>query len=210
MKGLLLKDWYLARTHCRAFLLILFVFAIVSAYSENNAFAVLYPIILSSILPVTLVSYDERSKWQFYADTMPYKRRDIVSVKYLVMLICLLFTTLIMGAVSAVKLLIEHNLELPELAAFIGTALMLGILPASLMLPVIFKFGVERGRIAYYAALGVVFACVFGFTYVSRNTGPAELLTDTFPFRFALPVAALLILGVSWLLSVKFYEKREL
>ena len=45
MKGLLLKDWYLARTHCRAFLLILFVFAIVSAYSENNAFAVLYPII---------------------------------------------------------------------------------------------------------------------------------------------------------------------
>lgn len=28
MKGLLLKDWYLARKHCRAFLLILFVFAI--------------------------------------------------------------------------------------------------------------------------------------------------------------------------------------
>lgn len=210
MKGLLLKDWYLARTHCRAFLLILFVFAIVSAYSENNVFPVLYPIILSSILPVTLVSYDERSKWQFYADTMPYKRRDMVSVKYLVMLICLLFTTLIMGAVSAVKLLMERNLELPEITAFMGTALMLGILPASLMLPVIFKFGVERGRIAYYAALGVVFACVFGFTYVSRNTEPAELLTDTSPFRFALPVAALLILGVSWLLSVKFYEKREL
>ena len=126
------------------------------------------------------------------------------------MLICLLFTTLIMGAVSAVKLLMERNLELSELAAFIGTALMLGILPASLMLPVIFKFGVERGRIAYYAALGVVFACVFGFTYVSRNTEPAELLTDTSPFRFALPVAALLILGVSWLLSIKFYEKREL
>ena len=77
MKGLLLKDWYLARKHCRAFLLILFVFAIVSAYSENNVFPVLYPIILSSILPVTLVSYDERSKWQFYADTMPYKRREI-------------------------------------------------------------------------------------------------------------------------------------
>lgn len=36
MKGLLLKDWYLARTHCRAFLLILFVFAIVSAYSGKQ------------------------------------------------------------------------------------------------------------------------------------------------------------------------------
>lgn len=52
MKGLLLKDWYLARTHCRAFLLILFVFAIgFRILRENNAFAVLYPIILSSILP---------------------------------------------------------------------------------------------------------------------------------------------------------------
>jgi len=207
MKGLLLKDWYMAKKYCRNYLFIILVFAIASGYAENNFF-MLYPMIMASILPVTLISYDERSKWQNYADTMPYKRRDIVTVKYLCMLIILISVVLLIGIVNLVKSLISDDLNIAEIAAFCGNSLLVGIFPASLMLPVIFKFGVEKGRIAYYITIGLVFGCVFAFAYASSNTAILEALTHS--LRTAIPVIGLLLLAVSWFLSVKFYERREL
>ncbi len=207
MKGLLLKDWYMAKKYCRSFLIIILAFAVSSVFSENNIF-IFYPIIMASLLPVTLISYDERSKWQYYADTMPYKRRDIVTVKYLVMLILLVSVVIFMGTLSSVKSLVHHDFNLAEIAAFVGNSLILGVFPASVMLPVIFKFGVEKGRLAYYVTIGLVFACVFAFSYFSANNQFMKFITES--FHAFIPIAAILLFGFSWFLSIKFYEKREL
>ena len=42
-----------------------------------------YPTIMFGILPVTLISYDERFHWPAYAGTLPLRRRDEVREKYL-------------------------------------------------------------------------------------------------------------------------------
>ena len=43
MKGLLLKDLYMAAKYCRAFLLIVVVFLAVSFFGDDNIFFVVYP-----------------------------------------------------------------------------------------------------------------------------------------------------------------------
>ena len=64
MKGLLLKDFYLISKYCRAFLFIMAVFIGVSFLGEGNLFFAFYPCIISGMLPMTLIAYDEQKrKW---------------------------------------------------------------------------------------------------------------------------------------------------
>ena len=84
MKGLLLKDFYLSWRYCRAFLVIVAVFLAVSFVGEDNVFFMIYPIMIASVIPMTLLSYDEHDKWTSYSGTLPYTRTQLVSSKYLV------------------------------------------------------------------------------------------------------------------------------
>ena len=84
MKGLLLKDWYMVKTYCRAYLLIAVVFIALSFFSDNNMFFVFYPCLLCGMIPVNLLAYDERSRWTQYSGTLPYTKTQIVSGKYLI------------------------------------------------------------------------------------------------------------------------------
>ena len=89
MKGLILKDFYMAMKYCRVYLAITIIFAIASIYG-NSTFFLFYPVLMAGIIPVNLISYDEKSKWNVYVGAFPYTRREFVSVKYIV---CLLYTS---------------------------------------------------------------------------------------------------------------------
>ena len=84
MKGLLLKDLYLAAKHCRAFLLVAVVFLGVSFAGDENIFFIVYPTLITSMIPMTLISYDERDRWTQYSAALPYSRGQLVSSKYLI------------------------------------------------------------------------------------------------------------------------------
>ena len=53
MKGLLRKDLYLMIKYCRLFFILIIVFSFAGAWN-NNLFFALYPITISSIIPVNL------------------------------------------------------------------------------------------------------------------------------------------------------------
>ena len=75
MKGLLLKDFYMACKYCRAYLLIVLVFALAAPFTYgNNLFMLFYPCILASMVPVNLLAYEAQCKWEPFAGTLPYSR----------------------------------------------------------------------------------------------------------------------------------------
>ena len=57
MKGLLLKDFYMAMKYCRTYVVIAVVFSLFSIWG-NTSFLIAYPILLASVIPVNLISYD--------------------------------------------------------------------------------------------------------------------------------------------------------
>ena len=203
MKGLLRKDLYMTAAYFRVFLVLLGVFLVVGFFAkEASTFIVIYPMIIGMMLPVSLLSYDERFRWNRSCDAMPCSRAQVVSAKYLLTLISvlLIFALTMLGQ----WLRLGPDGRLDELAALAPLLLGLGLVGPALLLPIIFRLGVEKGRLAYFVAVGVVVAVGVG---VGRELDPAAPVS----VPLALPIAgSFLLFGLSWLLSIKLYETREL
>lgn len=207
MKGLLLKELYMTAKYCRPFLLIVVVFLAVSFFGDDNIFFILYPVLISSMIPVTLMSYDEHDKWTLYSATLPYTRSQLVSSKYLIGLIFGAAAYVISIAAIIVRMQLNGYFSLDALLGMAVILLALGMLAPTLLLPLVFKFGTEKGRIAFYVMIGLMTA--------------AGTIAAGLGLQFALPAGGVWILAaavliivllyvLSWRLSIVFYHKREL
>ena len=101
MKGLLRKDLYMTLAYFRIFLAMMALFLVVGYFAEDSMFLIIYPMIIGMMLPVSLLSYDERFHWNRTCDAMPCSRAQVVSSKYLLTLLSVLLlfvlTMLIQG-----------------------------------------------------------------------------------------------------------------
>ena len=208
MKGLLLKDWYMMKKYCRAYLLIAVVFIAVSLFSNDNMFFVFYPCLLCGMIPVNLLGYDERSRWMQYSGTLPYTKTQIVSGKYLIGLLSQITILVATGVAQAAKMLIAHNFELGDFAVLMLLMLIVSTLTSSICLPFVFKLGVEKGRTAYYVMIG--FVC--GASVLASSILRGQLVSEIKP-NLILALVAVAGIGIyilSWYLSIVFFEKREI
>lgn len=198
MKGLLYKDLCILLKQMKFVLLMVAVFCLcMSLYNGFTLFFVLY---ISILTPMSLLSFDERSKWDTFAEMLPYSTRSLVLSKY----ICgwlILGYTVILYAVGLVIASPGHTFgqdALLHLTLFLSAALLL----QGLYYPVLFRFGVEKGRLAMIIVMAVV--GVIGF-------GLFPLVTALGLSGFA-PLVGVLLLGIavcggSVFVSEKLYRK---
>ena len=208
MKGLLLKDWYMMKKYCRAYLFIAVVFIAVSLFSNDNMFFVFYPCLLCGMIPINLLGYDERSRWMQYSGTLPYTKTQIVSGKYLIGLLSQITILVATGVAQAAKMLIAHNFELGDFAVLMLLMLIVSTLTSSICLPFVFKLGVEKGRTAYYVMIG--FVC--GASVLASSILRGQLVSEIQP-NLILALVAIVGIGIyilSWYLSIVFFKKREI
>lgn len=144
MKGLLLKDFYMARKYCRAYVVIAVVFSLLAVWG-NTSFLLAYPVLLASVIPVNLISYDEKSKWSSFSGVFPYSKQQLVSVKYLMALIFLAFAIILVLVGQITRMLINNEFDVNALLSLVALLPAMGLFAPSLMLPAIFKFGAEKG-----------------------------------------------------------------
>ena len=204
MKGLLLKDTYMMVRLCRMFLLLDAVFLGVWMFGNGNLFFLTYPCLLTTMVPMTLISYDEREKWDVFAATLPYSRAQIVSCKYLIGL-CL--SALVLAVAAVGQIFRGTSGGDPEFLTMLPVLLTACLLAPAVLYPFVFRFGAEKGRIVYY----VVIAVVCGGSVVLQNMEVVSLLGGL--SVGSIPMGMLIVAAVyagSWLLSIRFYEKREL
>ncbi len=208
MKGLLLKDWYMINKYCRYYLFVSLGFVILSVVSSGNMFFVFYPCLLCGMIPVNLLGYDERSRWTEYVGTLPYTKTQIVSAKYLIGLFIQIAMLTVVCIVQAAKTSIEGTFVLKEFLLLMMLLLIMASVASSLTLPFIFKYGVEKGRGAYYVMIGVVSAGSVIATSIFN-----EGLQNEIKINAVFPIACIVGVGIyalSWYLSVVFYKKKEI
>jgi len=207
MKGLLLKDWYMMKKYCRYYLFVSIGFIILSMMSSGNMFFIFYPCLLCGMIPVNLLGYDERSRWTEYVGTLPYTKTQIVSVKYLTGLFTQIAVLIVICIAQGVKMGIEGNFVLKEFLVLMMLLLIMTSVASSLTLPFVFKYGVEKGRGAYYVMIGVACAGSIIATTIFKDSMQNEIQLNA-----VLPIACLAGIGIyvlSWYLSIVFYENRE-
>lgn len=206
MKGLLLKEFYLTVKHCRALLLIAVVFLGISFAGDENIFFIVYPTLITSMIPMTLISYDERDRWTQYSAVLPYSRGQLVSAKYLIGLLFTIIMALFTILALVLKMVLLSAISLYEIGVIGIVLLVMGLIGPTFLLPFVFRFGVEKGRILYYVMIALICACGAAAATAGNQV---QLSSQKGQLAFVV-FAAILLYALSWYLSVRVYQKREL
>ena len=208
MKGLMLKEFYMAWKYCWLFLVITLVFlGMAMLPSSENLFLLVYPSALACFIPVTLLSYDSQSKWDVYFETLPTSRAQYVSAKYLIGLI---YGEFVLGLTALTQLLaMKLNAEgdLNQLWSLLCAIQFLAITPPALCLPLIFKWGVEKGRIVFLVMIGVVCG---GSAVLALNVNDGGIFSLPGNLSVWLLLGAIVLYALSWRLSIRLYRTRQL
>ena len=163
----------------------------------------IFPVIVGSVTPATLLSYDEKFRWNQYCDTMPISRAAVVAEKYVLTAATVLLLTT--GSVAVQLMASGRTGKAPDdLGLIAALTFTVGLLPPCVMLPAVYKFGMEKGRIVYYFCIGA--ACAIPFALPS-NALDGGMSTASV---FLLPVIAAALFAVSWAISTAVYVKKSL
>jgi len=217
MKGLFLKDAYVLWKNTKSVLILSVGFIIASIamgirdYDNTINFLSVFPFLFTGMLPLTLLSYDELYRWENYAATMPYTKRQLVSVKFLFALTLNLSIFCLLMVGLAVKAFIIKAFPAEELFMFSSMLLAFGFLFPAFMFPVVFKFGIQKSRLIYVIFYGASYSLFF---ILSQNlpdfSGILSRISLSAPAVIALICAVIFgLYALSWALSVKFYKQRE-
>lgn len=201
MWGLIVKDLKNLKTQAKLFLVIAAVYLLFGIQSGNFMMLGGFAILLAAILPVTALAYDERSKWECYALTMPVTRTQLVLSKYLLGL-------LLSGGVTVV-IVIAQSFMVEFKEALLSTLILFGVglFLSAILLPITLKLGTEKARILFLLIFALPVLCGFLLAKAQLRLPPLSIS----PVLLAgIGIAALLLIyGVSVVISVKIYRKKE-
>lgn len=210
MIGLLLKDLYTMRQYGKTMLLMLIFFGVISAGLDNPAiFFESFIILMSTTLAITSFSYDTAAKWDRYALSLPVTRKEVVASKYLLSILLCLVGTAFSFPISALALTIRpaEGFGLREHLYTTGALLCAAAFFISILLPLTFRFGVEKGRILIFALFAAPGAIVIA---LSKLGVPLPSESTLLGLAKLLPVAVVLLYLFSYFLSVRIYAKKEI
>lgn len=208
MKALIYKDLLTLWKNLRNYLLMCVIFQVASIAGEDFEFMRFYPLILVASLPHTLLAYDERSGWEKYALTLPLGRKKLVGSKYLVGLLLIGGSFLLAAVTGLVRDWREGFFDPFDYWFELCVLLTLGISVMGVALPMSFRLGTEKGRMANMVCYGILGAVLVLVVLLGDKLGLSQMSLNEWvivPF-LVLPAA---VLPVSWALSVRWYEKRE-
>lgn len=210
MKALLIKELLVIWRQGKFMLLLALLYSIM-AVTGSGYFLAGFSVIFMSMLPITVMGFDERSKWDHYAVTMPYSRKDIVLSKYIFSATSAFTAIIVYIIASIVKLYVEK--QTPDFRSLINQSILMlsaGLFFSTVNLPVMFKFGVDKGRM-WFILLTVIIAGGISSLLTFINTDSIQI--ESFVQRITpvlLTFISLGLLSLSALISIKIFERKEL
>lgn len=205
MKGLIIKDLLALKKQGKLFLG-LFAFYFIYAIALKNISMLSMITVLCVMLPMTTMAYDERSKWDKYALSMPISRKTIVLSKYLFSILLDVLGVLIVAVTSTIIVYFSNEMEILEalfMAVLFGA---ISLLFLSVMLPILFKYGVEKARLLIIVI--ILIPVLFGALIPRLGLKPPS--EEMFKLGANLsPVILIAILFLSIKLSINIFNKKE-
>ena len=202
MKGIVIKDLLTLKSSMKTVVLIVILFGFMGAKS-GSAYMSTFASVYAAILPMTCMAFDERSRFNRYAVVMPVNLRDIVLSKYVVGLILAVVATVVAVAMTA--------LSGGSIGETVAASIAIPMVYHSLLLPLMFKFGVEKSRIIILAGV-VVPAVGISFLEESGRLNGVINALDSVQVSSALAYGAMVLIVIytaSVLISLAVCRNKE-
>ena len=158
MKGLLLKDVYQMWYYTRMLILAAVVMMLVGVFGmkEGSNFFMLYGGFLLGIFPMTLLAYDQNSRFSAYSAALPVTKEQLVGGKYLIGLCGMALAELLSMAALAAAQLLWGTVSVQITVATLIQVAMLTLLDNIILLPLFYRFGYEKAKYVYYLSIGML------------------------------------------------------
>ncbi len=203
MKALLIKDTYTLLKQIKLFFALVVFLAVIPGFSTSG-----FTIVYAALLPITALAYDERAKWNKLAAMMPFSERDLVVSKYILGYLSLMtFFVLCVAVQYGFSFIFDSTLGIElfsELVAVSAVALIL----MSINLPLVFKLGVEKGRMMFMVI--TIAVVISGISYSEKYiSGMVEKGKNVWQIALAMLLAGIALNIVSLLISIRIFKSRE-
>lgn len=214
MKALIKKD-ILTLMKQMKYVLIFFV-AVALIFSRVSRDFLSGVLIIFSILPVSALAYDEQSKWDSLAMTMPYTDTQIVASKFVLGYIGGAFALFFSSIINVlIPYIFEKTIYTDTLiTTLVGQMIMLIVMAAFLAFS--FRFGVQKGKILFVILCAVSGALipVVAFINIDENSSdPSKILSMINESDYLLPLVifaiAVIVNVISIIISVHNYKTRK-
>lgn len=211
MKGLFLKELYSINVYKKNMLLMLAVIIVMSfALPLGGTYVPTMVMVYMLMTLMNLFALDDSSKWDRYAVSLPLSRRGIVAVRYLflsgITVVANLFACVLSVAIGAIR---GQEGTLPESLLISASLLLVFLLIASVTVPLCYRFGAEKSRMAMMAVFALMF---LGFIWFLPKLEPLLAGLSTLSATALVAGAVALTLGLyiaSYFISVRIYAKKE-
>ena len=220
IKGLIVKDFQTIKSYKTTVLFMIILFA-VCAFLNNN-FMYFFPIFMPlcfEMLGISSFSYDNLSKVDKYILTLPVNKKDVVKARY----IYILLATLIGALLGFVFVLIAQGIMTSKLfdkeflsstSATIAGSLFAMIFLQAIQIPIMYKFGAEKGRIMQMVIIvtlmiGVPLIVTTLMNIFEISIDNLVLMLNEYLIAIIGIVLVLLYIFSFWI-SCKIYEKKEI
>ena len=216
MKSLILKDIYNILHNMRS-MAVLLLFLIIFMIPQGGTAA--YQVtccLLCSMMIMTTFSFDNISKWEKYALVMPITKKDLVTAKFLTLIIFSVFgavTGFVLGIAGGVVFKSFH-INSPEewitLLAVAGIGMVIGIFFGSLVIPLLFKFGAEKARmlsIAAFAAPAAIGMALYKLLDMFGIPLSEKFITN---LLYLSPLLVIVWVYVMYLISCHIFQKQDI
>ena len=164
---------------------------------------------------VTTFIFDDTSKWPRYALIMPVSKKDLVGGKFVVLTIfCLIgslfgLAVVLIGGFALKKVAFDLS-GMGELLFSALIALVTSLVLGSMSIPLVFKFGAEKGRVLLLISFLVPAAICFGAYRLLILLGLEITDATAFVLLCCSPVLALVWCYIMYHISCRIFEKQEL
>ena len=208
MKGVLVKDLYIARSNILVTIVSLVVLGFgLSFLLETSALLVLAPVAATTAAFISITS-DAASKWNKNVITMPVSRNQIIGEKFLFYILLAVLGMLTALVPCAVLAYFSMDITLHSLLLYGSIGMSATLLAGGISLPCAYLFDPEKSQIvfmmSFMASTGII-------------TGLVLLINLVFPVKENILLAfhIVLIISVIWFfisyrIAVKVYQKRDI
>ena len=209
MNSLILKDFISLKSYSKTLAIIIGFFTIITFTNDEPSFLSGMIILIMSMLPITSFSYDQHAKWDLFSQTLPVSRKQLVMSKYVLGII-----SIVAGAILAILLnvavLLVKSLEVDIWYLILANSLiaLVALLYLSILIPLVYKFGVEKSRLLTIVVLAIPSVLAIVLSKAGVSIPVLDEITPAIVVAIGL-VFVVCVMLISYVISVRIYMKKD-
>ena len=216
IKGLILKDLMNLKSYKTTMLFILVLYVIVSLMNEEMMVSMpIYIVLIFGMIAIGSFNYDSMSKSDKYILSFPITRKEVVKARYLYTFLFTLVGFLFAIALNVIFQIIKTgnlNGAIDMISVAVGSFFGM-ILLQVFQIPIMYKFGAEKGKIVQMIMILTLMLGVSGITVGFMKVSNVSLEQLEMVLKkyglIIIGIVSVILYFISYQISFAIYSKKE-